>query len=423
MIKPLLISSGNCTYGAFRAAFRLHQGLQKIKINSQMLVQYKEGYDDNVIMNSNLPTKIAVGLLRVKTRLNSLPLQVYQNRNSANYSVQWLPDNISSKVKSIAPDVINLHWINGGYINIESLPRFKKPIVWTLHDMWAFTGGCHYSGECELYKKSCGNCPQLGSHRKCDLSRWLWKRKTKSWKGLNFTIVTPSQWLANCAANSSLFHDLEIKVIPNGLDIQRYKPIERSLARNLLNLDLAQDKKLVLFGCSNVGDPRKGFDLLCSALQKLSQSEEQLELELLIFGSSKSALISSLGFKTHYLGRLQDDISLVTAYSASNVMVVPSVQEAFGQTASESLSCGIPVVAFSSTGVEDIVDHCENGYLAKPFEVDDLSNGIGWVLENQERYGKLCNQSRQKAEKEFSLELQARRYLEVYQECCSFQTK
>jgi glycosyltransferase involved in cell wall biosynthesis len=227
--------------------------------------------------------------------------------------------------------------------------------------MCPFTGGCHYSRECNKYTQSCGYCPQLKSQQDGDISRWVWWRKTKAWKNLDLTIVTPSQWLANCARNSSLFKDLRIEVIHNGLDIQRFKPIEKNTARHLLGLP--QDKQLILFGSvSPTSDNRKGFLLLKPALQKLSQSPMlQERLELVIFGASEPKEPIDVGFKIRYLGRLNDDISLALTYSAADVMIVQSIQEAFGQTASESLSCGTPVVAFNANGLKDIVDHQQNG--------------------------------------------------------------
>ena len=244
---------------------------------------------------------------------------------------------------------------------LKSKPKFKQTLVWTAHDMWPFTGGCHYSGECIKYTQSCGQCPQLKSLQNGDISRWVWWRKTKAWKNLNLTIVTPSQWLANCARNSSLFQDLRIEVIPNDLEIQRFKPIEKNTARHLLGLP--QDKQLILFGAmSSTSDYRKGFHLLKPALQKLSQSPMlQERLELVIFGASEPKEPIDVGFKIRYLGRLNDDISLALTYSAADVMIVQSIQEAFGQTASESLSCGTPVMAFNANRLKDIVDHQQNG--------------------------------------------------------------
>jgi glycosyltransferase involved in cell wall biosynthesis len=409
-MRPLLISSSDISGGAARAAYRLHRGLQNIGVDSQMLVQNKQSDNYTVICPES---KVSKGIGKLKHTLDVLPLQLYPQRDRSAYSVQWLPDNLAAQVDQINPDVINLQWINGGYLQIETIAKFKKPIIWTLHDMWAFTGGCHYNGDCMNYTNSCGACPQLHSNKEKDLSRWIWQRKARAWQDLNLTIVTPSHWLAKCAASSSLLKNVRIEVIPNGLDTKQYKPIEKSVARSILGLP--EDKQLILFGAmSATSDPRKGFNFLQSALQNLSQSGWGEQVELVVFGSSQPKKPTELGFKSHYLGRLNDDISLALLYSAADVMIVPSVQEAFGQTASESLACCTPVVTFDITGLKDIVDHQQNGYLAKAFDVEDLARGIAWVLEDEERLRKLGVNAREKVEQNFSVEIQAKNYLSVY---------
>ena len=413
-MKVLLINTSDRKGGAARAAYRLHQGLQKIDVKSQMIVQEKQS-DDSTIIGSSAESGIGKAKTGLRLTLERLPLKLYANRSNTSYSPQWLPDNLISQVARIDSDLINLHWIGEGYLQIETIAKFDRPIVWTLHDMWAFTGGCHYNQDCDKFMASCGACPQLGSQRDYDLSRWVWRRKQKAWQNLDLTIVALSSWFGECVNSSSLLKDSRVEVIPNGLDTTKYRPIEQQIAREILGLP--QDKQLVLFGAiAATSDRRKGFHLLQLALQKLSESEWKSRLELLIFGASKTSKPLSLGLKTHYLGYLNDDLSLALMYSAADVMVVPSIQESFGQTASESLACGTPVVAFNATGLKDIVDHEQNGYLAKPYETEDLAKGITWVLENKERYQKLSSNARTKVEREFASEIQARRYLSLYTE-------
>jgi len=410
IIKPLLISSSDINGGAARAAYRLHRGLQSINVSSQMLVQNKESDDYTVIAPAS---KLSKGIGKLKPTLDALPLQLYPQRDRSVYSVQYLPDQLAAKVAQINPDVINLHWINFGYLQIETLAKFKKPIIWTLHDMWAFTGGCHYNGDCMNYVNSCGACPQLHSNTEKDLSRWVWRRKSKAWQDLNLTIVTPSHWLADCARKSSLFQNLRVEVIANGLDAQVYKPIDQAIARNLLNLSL--DKKLVLFGAMNsTRNKRKGFHLLEPALQKLSEDEKLENVELVILDASRPSEVPNLGFPIHYLGRLNDDIALALLYSAVDVFLAPSVQDNLPNAVMESLACGTPCVAFDIGGMSDMIQHQQNGYLAKPFDVNDLAKGITWVLEDEERLKKLGSNSRDKVEQKFTLEIQANNYLSVY---------
>ena len=406
----LILSTNDIQGGAARATYRLHQGLHDIGIASQMLVQTKLSDDRTVISPQ---TKLEKGWAKIRPTLDAIPLQFYQQRDRTPYSVQWLPDRIPSKIAEIDPDIIHLHWINAGYLNIETIAKFNKPIVWTLHDMWAFTGGCHYSGECDRYNQSCGSCPQLNSKRDWDLSRWVWQRKAKAWQNLNLTIVTPGNWLAKCAASSSLFQNFSIKVIPNGIDTNVYKPISQSLARELFNLP--KDKQLVLFGAmSATSDPRKGFNLLMPALQKLSYSQGQDQIELVVFGSSQPSDPPDFGFKVHYLGRLYDDISLALLYAAADVFVAPSVQDNLPNTVMEALACGTPSVAFNIGGMPDMIEHQQNGYLAQPFEIEDLAKGITWILEDKQRWQSLSNRAREKVEWEFTLSIQASKYLKLY---------
>ena len=410
-MKVLLVSHYDIKGGAARATYRLHEGLQSIAVNSQILVNDKSSNDENVRL---MPPKLGEKFKSLRPKLNRLPLKLYPKLGQVIFSPQWVPDSLASEVAKINPDVINLHWVCEGYMQIETLAKFNKPVVWTLHDMWAFTGGCHYSENCDRYMNSCGACPQLHSTKDTDISRWIWQRKAQAWQNLDLTLVTPSNWLAQCAKSSSLFKKYPVKVIANGLDAEVYKPLNRPQVRDSLNLP--QNKQLVLFGAMQGADDRwKGFSLLVLALQSLSKSGWQDKIELLVFGSSQPENPIDVGFKTHYLGRLEDE-SLAKVYAAADVMVVPSRYEAFGQTASEALACGTPVVAFDVTGLKDIVDGQQNGYLAKPYETEDLARGIAWVLEDPDRHQKLCRSARLKVKEKFTLEVQARAYKNLYEE-------
>lgn len=407
-MKVLHLSTSDVDNGGARAAYRLHQGLNSIGCTSQMLVRAKFSSDKTVLPEKSVLTKLS-------PPISGMPLRFYPNQNAVMFSPQWFPDVLAVRAKQLNPDIINLHWVCNGYLQIETIAKFNRPLVWTLHDLWPFTGGCDYNQNCDRYKESCGACPQLQSRHAWDLSRWVWQRKVQSWEKANLTLVATSTWMADCARSSSLFRNRRIELIPLGLDTGKYKPIHQKVARELLNLP--QDKQLILFGAiSATSNQRKGFHLLVPALKILKQAGWQEQIELVVFGSSKPEQPADLGFSSHYLGHVHDDISLALIYSAADVMIVPSIQEAFGQTASEALSCGTPVVAFNATGLKDIVDHQQNGYLANPFEIEDLAKGIVWVLEDQERYQKLRFHAREKSLREFSLQVQADRYLSLYKE-------
>lgn len=411
-MKVLIISTYDAKGGAARATYRLHQGLKQLDISSTMLVKEKVTSDSSVLGAS---TKLGEGIAKTKETLDAIPLKLYPSRSKATFSTQWLPDHTLAGVRKINPDIVNLHWVGGSYLKIESLARFNRPVVWTLQDIWAFTGGCHYAEGCTQFEDRCGACPQLGSKTELDLSRWVWKRKARAWKTLDLTIVAPSNWMAECAKASSLFKDKRVEVIPFGLDTDIYKPIERSLARHVLGLD--QDKKVILFGAINAtSDYRKGFHLLRAALENLSSSEEEKEnITLCIFGAQGAQGLEDLDMHIHFLGHLQDDLSLSIAYSAADVMVVPSIEESFGQTVTESLACGTPVVSFAATGPKDTISHQIDGYLATPYDTKDLTAGIRWILSDEGRHQKLCENARLAAIKEYGRKLQASRYIDLFE--------
>jgi len=408
-MKVCILSRSDGKAGGFAAAYRLHQGLRRSDIESFLVVGEKIRDDEYVI-----PPSSRIGKLwnSITNSIDSLPIRFYKNRQKTTYSLQWLPSQLEKRIAKINPDIINIHWINAGYFSIESIAKLKRPIILTLHDMWGFTGGCHYSGDCHKYTRACGACPQLNSSSENDLSRWVWERKWKKWQNLNLTIVTPSNWLADCARASSLFSSFRIEVIPNGIDTDLYRPIPKQLAREILRLP--QEKKLILFGATSLSPGRKGFQFLEPILSLLSQSNLKDEIELVTFGSLKSNFSSNI--KVNHLGKLNDEMSLVLAYSSADVFILPSVEDNLPNTIMEALSCGTPCISFDIGGLADMIEHQKNGYLVVPFNIEDFAKGICWVLEDSEHYKYVSKSSRQKVIQKFSSELQAASYLRIFSE-------
>ncbi|MDP3587813.1 MAG: glycosyltransferase family 4 protein [Sulfuricurvum sp.] len=412
LMKILIVNTLDIEGGAARAAYRLHKSLLAQGVDSQMLVQSKSSDDYTVTAETDKFNKM---LNKLRPFLDSIPIRSYKERTKTLFSTSWLPfSSIVDKINEINPDVVHLHWICNGMMRIEDIARIKAPIVWSLHDMWAFTGGCHYDEDCRGYEQNCGNCKVLGSDKEKDLSRKIWYRKQKTFSIIpNMTIVGLSRWLAECAKNSSLFRDTNVVNLPNPIDTNVFKPFDKDKSRELWRLP--KDKKLVLFGAMGAtSDPRKGFEELSEALRKL----EDKNVEFVIFGSSEPKVSQNFGFKTHYLGSLHDDVSLVTLYSAVDVMVVPSLQENLSNAIMESLACGTPVVGFDIGGNSDMVEHQANGYLAKPFESEDLACGIEWVL-NAPNYDQLCQNAREKVLREFDSFVVAEKYIQLYQKIYS----
>jgi glycosyltransferase involved in cell wall biosynthesis len=404
-MKVLHLSTFDLAGGAARAAYRIHQAMLGIDLDSQLLVQHKQSDDPTVIATES---KL---LAKLRSVGDASVLNFYQHRQQM-FSPQWFPADLLKSVDRFAPDVIHLNWICNGFVPIELFAKFRQPLILTLHDMWSFTGGCHYTLGCNRYTKSCGDCPQLHSGHDADLSRFVWQRKATAWQQLKLTVVATSQWMAERAGESSLFRDRPIEVIPIGLDTDVFQPIDASIAREFCHLPSA--KQLVLFGAIDGGDTRKGFHLLQQALDHLLEMGWGDQVELVVFGSDRPETPLELGFPVHYLGKLQDNLALKMAYAAADVTVVPSIEEAFGQIASESLACGTPVVAFTNTGVMDIVDCHHNGYVARYCDTADLAAGIAWVLADSIRHRRLRQAARAKAEREYGLQVQAHRYRAVF---------
>ena len=411
MLRILHINTNDILGGAARAVYRLHRGLLEIGVDSKFLVANKLS-DDFTILGPH--SKLEKALVKLQPHLDALPLLRYPKRTDFPFATAWFPSKTLKRIQEVKVDLVHLHWIAGGFLRIENLAEIKRPLVWTLHDSWPFTGGCHIPFECDRYKNDCGNCPKLQSGVNPDLSSKILARKKKYWKNLDITVVAPSRWLAASAKASSLFQDKYNQVIPHGLDIQRFKPVNKKFARHSLMLPVG--KKIILFGayCAT-RDKNKGYKLLIEALEILSHKYSHDNIEIIIFGASAPAELQDLGFPVSYMGYLWDDISIALLYAACDVIVVPSIQEAFGQTASEAMACACPVVAFRTSGLNDIVDHQQNGYLAEPFDPADLANGISWVIEDTQRQEQLSQEARNKAVHEFESQTIAKRYLDLYE--------
>ncbi len=414
-LNILQLSTHDIRGGAARAAFRLHKGLQAIQVNSTMLVQRRHGDDPTVVQDKSIAGRLAS---RLAPHVEKLPLRLYPNRQRTPWGLNWTPSPTAACVNQWQPDLLHLHWIADGFISLRSLDKVKAPLVWTLHDSWAFTGGCHLPYECVHYRQECGACPQLRSTKQQDLSHWHWHYKERSLRGLPLTIVTPSQWLATCAQQSKLLHDVRIEVIPNGLDLTLFNPQPKALAR--ATLGLPQDKQLILFGALNsTSDPNKGFHLLAPALKRVAASNIQDAVELVIFGAAAPTDPPDLGLPAHYLGSLQDEAQIALLYAAADLFVAPSVQENLSNMVMEALACGTPCVTFRIGGMPDMIDHMVHGYLAEAYVSDDLAAGMIWILADKSRQQQLMQAAHQKVAKNFELQQIAHRYATLYEELIS----
>jgi glycosyltransferase involved in cell wall biosynthesis len=362
--------------------------------------------DESVItLQATTRGKIAHILRR---EAEKLPAACYRRRERRLFSPGFTGLDITRLPAYREADLLHLHWINLGLVNLRHLRKVDKPIVWTIRDMWPMTGGCHYSGECKRYTSRCGKCPQLGSHSNHDLSRLVFGRKRRLLPR-QAVYVGISNWVKETAAQSPLLSARDLRVIYNNVDSRDFFPVDPAVARKVLGIDTG--KKIILAGAHALSDFYKGFDLYLKALGAL----EKNRYHLLFFGALEEAAVAHLGFDYTNLGVLHDTVAMRLSYSAADVFAAPSIMDAFGKTLAEAMACGTPVVCFDATGPRDIVDHRENGYRARPYEPEDLAAGIRWVL-NAPGYEKLCRRARDKVLEHFDVPVIARQYGELYRE-------
>ncbi len=410
-MQILNINYSDTLGGASRTLMRHHGELLRIGLDSKILVQHKVGDSKNVHGPS---TKIGKLFGLLKPDIDTLPLFAYPKRSKYPFHTQWLPTAPHIKPTKFNANIIHLHWICGGTLRIEKISRLLQPVIWTLHDMWPFTGGCHHAFECKKYESRCGCCPQLSSHWTHDLSHWIWERKKRAFKSLNLTIISPSRWLADKAKRSSLLKNVRVEIIPNGLDLMEFKPIDKQQARSLLNIH--PTKKIILFGAQKaIRNIFKGYHLLLSALDRLKETTLNDQIQLFVFGASEPTNSSVNVFPIHYLGNMSDSISLKLLYSAADVFVAPSIQDNLPNTIMEAMACGTPCVGFDVGGIPDLIEHKKNGYLSNYMDISDLANGIKWILEDNERLKTCSLESREKIEQEFDIALVTKRYVDLYE--------
>lgn len=417
-MKVLTVNISDTSGGAARAAFRIHQAVRALGVDSTMFVKDKQSDNATVLQVSDFGTpnwmKNSYRFVqnKLKNKIQQYRWSKYPIRNDV-----FLSDLRSSSIhgafQKIDFDVLHLHWINLRFLDLKELVKLNKPIVWTLHDAWAFTGICHYFYDCEKYKTSCGACPHLNSTNEKDLSYQVWKKKQAYYRDLNLHIVSPSNWLGQAAKESSLLAQFPVHIIPNPIDTKLFTVSNKERVR--IDLGFQKEKKYILYGAMNaVKDKNKGFQHLMNAIKHLEVNYEHSNIELLIFGADKSSTPIETKIPIRYYGYIRSDSIMVQLYQAADVMVVPSLSENLSNAIMESLSCGTPVVAFDIGGNSDMIEHKLNGYLAENVSSKELADGITWCLENNE-IANLSINARNKVLENFTEDKVGMMYKRVYE--------
>lgn len=401
--------------GAAIAARRLHDGLRAHAISSTMRVLYETDPDPSVdvVRPSNgildkLSRRIANRRLARTMRAFAHIRQDLRGPFSDDRTMG--PDPL--RQTPLGQDLMHLHWTVGlvDYQRFFARLSPATPLVWTVHDMYPLTGGCHCNLDCFRFVGQCGACPLLGSTTQVDPSSESLQRKIAALAGrdpANTVIVAPSTWMAEQVKASAVFGRFAVEVIPHGLDTAQFAPTSKTLARAALGLP--EHGRIVLFVADDVKNYLKGFDLLVNAIQQMDKDED---LVLVSIGRQKPTV--GFDFPTYHFGYVTHPRLLALAYSAADVMVTPTRAESFGLVILEAMACGTPVVAFAVGGVPDLVKHELTGLLVPPDDAALLSAAIRSVLDDDALRESMGQASRELAVNQFALDLQVERHVELY---------
>jgi glycosyltransferase involved in cell wall biosynthesis len=408
------LSTYDLTGGAARSAYRLHFGLSSLGHDSRLVVLEKQSSDPTVTQfepKFDLRTRLRRGVRRRLIERSQKPVE--SRPPGASYFTDDRSQHGCDVLREALPtDILHLHWIARfiGYTDFFRRLPPRLPLVWTLHDMNPFTGGCHHASACRNFFESCGNCPQLGSPGPHDFSSVIWKRKRRAYARLDpnrFAIVTPSRWLAGEAKRSALMGQYPINVIPYGLDVESFQPRDRAKARELLGVP--PQATVLLFVAQWLEDKYKGMPILLEAIDRLKASPD---LCLLTIGRGLPLQGSRL--PTISLGSISDEERLSFVYSAADIFLLPTLQDNFPNAALEALACGLPVIGSNVGGVPEIVRDGLTGMLVEPANPEALANAIEELVGHPERRKEMSANCHRIAVQEYALEIQARRYSDLY---------
>jgi glycosyltransferase involved in cell wall biosynthesis len=407
MPSVLHISAADNLGGAARSAYKIHTGIRKLGWGSRMLVKTKVTDDPDV-------DSIHGG--RLTLRLFDLAGRHLVDALGGQYLFYPSSFAIARHPWFQASDVVQLYNLHGGYFTYRALPRLaaRRPLVLRLSDMWPLTGHCAYSHDCQRWKTGCGECPLLGEYPALarDTTAWLFRSKERVYQRLSLVLVATNRWMEALIRQSPLLGRFPVHLIPNGVDPEVFRPIEKAVAREALHIDPAA--RVVLF-LAHVAKPgtRKGAEYVPLAMERLA-GEGVENLWLMVGGEAVESWPEGRGYRTLRLGFTTSEKLLAIVYSAADVLVYPVLAENFPNSVLESMACATPAVAFDVGGVSEAVRHRETGYLAEYKNADDLVRGAALLLKERSLTEGMGRRCRAVVEQEYSSDLQARRFAELY---------
>jgi len=414
-MKVLIVSTSETTGGAAVAANRLMKALNNNGVKARMMVAHKETDDISVV---------AIGRRMHRWHFLWERLCIYVRLHFRwDHLFQIDIANSGTDITRLREfreaDVVHLHWINQGMLSLKGIRRILasgKPVVWTMHDLWPATAICHLALGCRSFTESCHHCKYLpGGGSEGDLAARVWRRKERMLGAGSCTFVACSRWLEGEARASALLEGQKVMSIPNPIDTHVFCPGSQGDARR--RLGLPEDRLLMLFVCQRLTNVNKGMSYLAEACRLMADAHPELKdrIGLVLLGGHADEVSRELPFDCFPMGYVSDEATIVDAYRASDVFVLPSLSENLPNTIMEAMACGVPCVGFRVGGIPEMIDHRRNGYVAELRNSDDLARGLLWVLTETDR-DELRRQAQRKVNMSYSQSSVALRYIEVYQE-------
>ena len=406
--------------GAAKACLRLHQNLQGKVASKVLCLKERPKKNDNstpidntFIFSQNwhnpylIQNRIKAEWHRRKSQ-TQLPTQPQYEP----FSLPNIPFDLENDPHIRNSDIIHLHWVSG-FVNIfRFFKNLKKPIVWTLHDMAAFTAGCHYSFDCQNFIDNCKPCFQLKNKENNQLTSKILRRKKDVFaKQSQVHIVALNQWMRNLVQKSAVMNTLPTYVIPNALAKNSFQHIEKSAARKQLNLP--ENIKILTFVAESVNTYRKGIHLLLPALEEIAKSKSVMTYAI---GRVDAANLNSKHI--HCVGEVQSEAQLNLWYSASDAFLLPSLRDNLPNTVMESLACGTPVIAFAQGGVSEMIQEGFNGMLCPELTIESLKKTLYKFLELPSYFFKGAEINK-KSWQDYHPEKQTQNYLKLYESLIS----
>jgi glycosyltransferase involved in cell wall biosynthesis len=409
-VKVLHLSTFDQIGGAGRAARRIHEALLSIGVDSKFVALKSSDLKPQVIIYKRSFLNRASNYLLNK--LSNIRKFIWHTNNKSHHTFGISSAGMVPYINNHDADVVHLHWISG-MLSIKDIAAIRKPVVWTFHDMWPICGAEHVLSleDVPRYNYKYSIVSRANDEVGPDLNRIIWQLKNKYWKNTQFSIASPSRWLAELVKQSEIFKQSKVEAIPNPIDeLSIWADLDQIQSRIKLNLPL--EKKLILFSAvGGLADWNKGGDYLREVFVKLTNYSEAANIELMILGQKTDNEIWPLN--VHWFGHIQDESLLPEIYSSADLVIVPSRQDNYPNTVLEAQIMGVPVLAFNVGGISDMFDHKISGWLAEPYEVEDMVRGILWWL--VDGFDKNTRKKiRDIASYKFGSRIIASQYLEIY---------